>query len=110
VCLLTNLFRVPNGNSPGVLAVPAGAPRGFYNAEKPVSGRASVFSYSPFSDNRTAIRGGIGLFYDKPEGNIIFSQLNIPPFIQSSTFQNGKPGQPFRWHGGRCVTLVRHRD
>src|SRR5204862_536520 len=26
------LIRVPNGNSPTVLAVPAGAPRGFYNA------------------------------------------------------------------------------
>src|SRR5260370_21950429 len=27
------LVRVPNGNSPSVLAVPAGAPRCFYNAQ-----------------------------------------------------------------------------
>src|SRR6266852_3768095 len=87
------LVRVPNGNSPSVLAVPAGAPRGFYNAENLLGPRFG-FSYSPFKDDRTAIRGGIGLFYDKPEANIIFSQHNLPPFIQSSTFQNGNISNP----------------
>ncbi len=87
------LGRVPNGNSPQVLAVPAGAPRGFYDVEHLFAPRFG-FSYSPFKDDRTAIRGGIGIFYDKPEGNIIFSQLNIPPFIQSSTFQSGNLSNP----------------
>jgi Carboxypeptidase regulatory-like domain len=87
------LGRVPNGNSAQVLAVPAGAPRGFYDVEHLFAPRFG-FSYSPFKDDRTAIRGGIGLFYDKPEGNIIFSQLNIPPFIQSSTFQTGNLSNP----------------
>jgi len=98
------LIRVPNGNSPAVLAVPAGAPRGFYNAEN-LFGPRFGFSYSPFSDDRTAIRGGIGLFYDKPEGNIIFSQLNIPPFIQSSTFQNGNLSNPSGGAAGAASLL-----
>src|SRR5216684_2168905 len=98
------LGRVPNGNSPQVLAVPAGAPRGFYNAENLLGPRFG-FSYSPFNDNRTAIRGGIGLFYDKPEGNIIFSQLNIPPFIQSSTFQNGNLSNPSGGSAGAASLL-----
>jgi hypothetical protein len=98
------LSRVPNGNSPGVLAVPAGAPRGFYNGEHLFAPRFG-FSYSPFKDDRTAIRGGIGLFYDKPEGNIIFSQLNLPPFIQSSTFQNGNISNPSGGAAGAASLL-----
>jgi len=98
------LVRVPNGNSPSVLAVPAGALRGFYDVENLFAPRFG-FSYSPFNDNRTAIRGGIGLFYDKPEGNIIFSQLNIPPFIQSSTFQNGNLSNPSGGAAGAASLL-----
>jgi len=98
------LVRVPNGNSPSVLAVPAGAPRGFYDVEHLFAPRFG-FSYSPFKDDRTAIRGGIGLFYDKPEGNIIFSQLNIPPFIQSSTFQNGNLSNPSGGAAGAASLL-----
>jgi len=98
------LGRVPNGNSPGVLAVPAGAPRGFYDVEHLFAPRFG-FSYSPFKDNRTAIRGGIGLFYDKPEGNIIFSQLNLPPFIQSSTFQSGNLSNPSGGAAGAASLL-----
>jgi hypothetical protein len=98
------LGRVPNGNSPAVLAVPASAPRGFYNVEHLFAPRFG-FSYSPFKDDRTAIRGGIGLFYDKPEGNIIFSQLNIPPFIQSSTFQNGNLSNPSGGTAGAASLL-----
>ena len=98
------LVRVPNGNSPQVLAVPAGAPRGFYDVEHLFAPRFG-FSYSPFKDDRTAIRGGIGLFYDKPEGNIIFSQLNIPPFIQSSTFQSGNLSNPSGGAAGAASLL-----
>jgi hypothetical protein len=87
------LARVPNGNSPQVLAVPAGAPRGFYDAENLFAPRFG-FSYSPFRDDRTAIRGGFGIFYDKPEGNIIFPLLNTPPFPQVAAFQNGNLSNP----------------
>jgi hypothetical protein len=37
----------------------------------------------------TRWRGGFSLSYDKPEGNIIFSSVNIPPFTDSAQFQNG---------------------
>jgi hypothetical protein len=47
------------------------------------------FAYTPTGDNKTAIRGGFGIFYDKPEGNIIFSSVNIPPFTDSAQFENG---------------------
>jgi hypothetical protein len=40
------------------------------------------------------IRGGIGLFYDKPEGNVIFSQVNLPPFVPSISVENGNLANP----------------
>jgi hypothetical protein len=82
------LARVRNGNSAEVLSVPAGAPRGLYDADHVFMPRLG-FAWSPGSDNKTAVRGGFGLFFDRPEGNLIFSQVNIPPFLSSATFENG---------------------
>ena len=58
--------------------IPFGAPRGLYDAQNLFMPRLS-FAYS--LNAATVIRGGVGLFYDKPEGNVIFSQLNIPPVL-----------------------------
>ncbi len=82
------LGRVTNGNSATILSVPSGAPRGVYNPQHLFAPRFS-FAFAPFSDNKTAIRGGFGIFYDKPEGNLIFSSVNVPPFTQSATLENG---------------------
>jgi hypothetical protein len=82
------LARVPSGNSALVLSVPAGAERGLYKAQHLFAPRFS-FAFAPFNDNKTAIRGGFGLFYDRPEGNLIFSSVNIPPFLNSGSYENG---------------------
>ncbi len=82
------LSRVRNGNSPLVQSVPAGGPRGAYDPQHLIAPRFS-FAFAPFNDNKTAIRGGFGMFYDKPEGNLIFSQVNLPPFTGSATVENG---------------------
>ena len=65
--------------------IPNGAPRGLYDAQHLFMPRAS-FAYS--LNAATVIRGGVGVFYDKPEGNVIFSQLNIPPVLDNVTYEN----------------------
>ncbi|MFN8003165.1 MAG: carboxypeptidase-like regulatory domain-containing protein [Acidobacteriota bacterium] len=82
------LGRVPRGNSADVLSLPTGAPRGLYEAEHLFAPRFS-FAFAPFEDNKTAIRGGFGMFFDRPEGNIIFSSVNLPPYSISQQYENG---------------------
>lgn len=96
------LGRVPNGNRADVLGVPTGAPRGLYENAHVIAPRIG-FAWSPFDNDRTSIRGGFGMFFDRPEGNIIFSSLNVPPYSSSAQFENGNLSNPA---GGRASALA----
>jgi hypothetical protein len=91
------------GLDPAELAlVPAGAPRGLYDVQLLFAPRFS-FAYSPFSSNKTAIRGGFGIFYDKPEGNLIFSMVNYAPWVRSVNLENANLANPA---GGAAAALT----
>ncbi|HVF86915.1 MAG TPA: carboxypeptidase-like regulatory domain-containing protein [Pyrinomonadaceae bacterium] len=87
------LGRVTGGDSALVQSIPTGAPRGLYEAKHRFGPRVS-FAYSPFEDNKTSLRGGFGMFYDRPEGNITFDQIRNPPFLEDVQFENGNISNP----------------
>ena len=84
------LFRVTLDEKAAAL-IPASAPRGLYPTYHLFMPR---FSAAFTLNQKTALRGGVGLYYDKPEGNVIFSQTNLPPFVPSVSVENGNLANP----------------
>jgi len=83
--------NVPNANSPLVQAIPFATNAGYYKTANLFAPRVS-FAWTPLGNNRTVVRGGAGLFYDRPEGNLYFSLVNNTPFSLSSSYQSGNLG------------------
>jgi hypothetical protein len=87
----SELGRVPAGNSARVLAVPVGGPSTIFNSQGILTPRLS-FSYS--LNAKTAVRGGVGQFVDRPEGNLQINMISNPPFAYSVDYQNGNLSNP----------------
>ncbi len=46
-------------------------------------------AYDISGDQKMILRGGVGLFYDRPDGNTVFSIPNNPPITNSADLRNG---------------------
>lgn len=52
------------------------------------------FAYSPFNDNKTSIRGGFGIYFDRTEEELGLQQLSAYPFSTYSFGASSVGGQP----------------
>lgn len=64
-----------------------GAPRGNFESPFRIAPRLS-FAYAPFSNNRTAVRGGFGIFHNVWRGDITQRTSENPPFSQQAQYEN----------------------
>jgi hypothetical protein len=46
-------------------------------------------AYDISGDQRFIVRGGVGLYYDRPDGNTVFSTPNNPPITNTADLRNG---------------------
>jgi hypothetical protein len=70
--------------------IPQGGAETFWGTHAPRLG----FAYDWGGRQKTVIRGGYGLFYERTQGNFIFSAINNPPFIQQQTIQSANVDNP----------------
>jgi hypothetical protein len=83
--------RVPGSTTPFFQSIPGGAPRGLYDTANTFGPR---FGFAYGVNEKTVVRGGFGMFYNRPEGNLTFSQVNLPPILQITEFDNGNLSNP----------------
>jgi hypothetical protein len=96
------LAALPGGNScaglanygnpfNGIVAENHGIPPGYAKHRYDNFGPRFGFSYDPFGDGKTAVRGGFGVFYERIRQNVnSFDLLGNPPLSYTATVFNGK--------------------
>jgi hypothetical protein len=86
--------RIAMANDPAVKALFRGIPDKLANTYWGTWGPRIGFAFDLTGRQRTVLRGGYGVFYERIEGNFIFSAINNPPFIAQSDIADGNVENP----------------
>jgi hypothetical protein len=82
---------VPNSGkiTNGVVQAGAGIDKGIYKNRGVHIAPRFGFAYDLLGNQSTVIRGGGGMFYDRPQGNTVFDLVQNPPSTLAPTFNFG---------------------
>lgn len=78
-----------------------GVPRGLYDADRNNIAPRVGFTWDPTNTGTFALRGGFGVFYDRPVANSTRDQAASPPFVRTVVLSNGSVDDP---SGGAAST------
>jgi hypothetical protein len=76
--------RVPGLDAPEFQRLLRGVPVEISPTYWPIGPRFG-FAYDITGRQKTVLRGGYGLVFERVQGNFIFSQINNPPFVRQAT-------------------------
>ncbi len=87
--------RIPGTTTdPAVLALFHNLPLGTANTDWNTWEPRLGFAYDLTGHGNTVLRGGYGVFYERIEGNYLFSAVNNPPFVNQTLIYYGNSGNP----------------
>ena len=86
--------RIPNSSSDVAQRLFRGLPKEILPWEKGAFGPRLGFAFDITGKQRTVLRGGIGLFYERLEGNFLFGRINNPPFVSTAQVYSANVENP----------------
>lgn len=86
--------RIAISSNPAVKALFRGIPQTLANTYRATWGPRLGFALDVTGKQKTVLRGGYGVFYERIEGNFVFSAINNPPFISQQDIYDGNIENP----------------